>query len=393
MNDRIEVVITSGYRWSYFQWFLLGLYQLEEKRKINLKFRLPFASFLLTKTSNDFISRVADKLKRMTESDSYNMDGYIVYSENGKKIKSTFSIDSADAPFLFDKKKLDNFDVYFKMQCPLDFDDSGFWLTEHILIPWLDHEHVDKSLKLTDRGLRNQIEINKDKIKPLMVGPRRLARGNSYKKLKDGYNNYIKEQTNKKTKNIMCYFGNALGPKVEENPIPDFDWEGDIMGYFMNDISHPNEKRAKVADIVYKMDNCDARVISGKNADSKIVEHKDLIIPLEKFCEHIAQFRWNVNVSGYRMSIPNRFIESFMVGTGIITDKLSVKWYKPFNEEVYETVPMGYLPMKQVDWETFEFDMKHLPCLDSEKVVEAFEDKWSPMTVAQYIIDTVKGSG
>lgn len=98
-----------------------------------------------------------------------------------------------------------------------------------------------------------------------------------------------------------------------------------------------------------------------------------------------------MNVSGYRMSIPNRFIESFMVGTGIVTDKLAVKWYKPFNEEVYETVPMGYLPMNQVDWRKFEFDMNHLPSLDSKKVVEAFEDKWSPMVVAQYIIDTVKG--
>lgn len=75
----------------------------------------------------------------------------------------------------------------------------------------------------------------------------------------------------------------------------------------------------------------------------------------------------------------------------VIRNKLAVKWYKPFNEEVYETVPMGYLPMSQVDWSKFEFDMNHLPRLNSEKVVEAFEGKWAPMVVAQYIIDTVKG--
>lgn len=391
MKDRIEVVITSGYRWSYFQWFLRGFYQLEEKEKIDLKFKLPLSSFLLTKLSNDFSIRVADKLRRAFEKDSYNMDGYIVYRENGKKVKKTFSIDSADAPYLFDKEKLDKSNVYFKMQCPLDLDKDGFALTERIVIPWQDHNHVDKNLKLTDRGARRAIRIDKEKIKPLMLGPRQLSRGNSYQKLQRGYNNYIKEQEKNKSKKLMCYFGNALGPKVEKNPIPDFDWEGDIMGYFKDEISHPNEKRAKVAEIISKIDDCDARVISNKNADSRIVERADLIIPLDKFCKHIAQFKWNVNVSGYRMSIPNRFIESFMVGTGIVTDKLAVKWYKPFNEEVYETVPMGYLPMSQVDWSKFEFDMKHLPRLNSEKVVEAFEGKWAPMVVAQYIIDTVKG--
>ena len=391
MKDRTEVVITSGYRWSYFQWFLLGLYQLEEKEIIDLKFKLPISSFLLTKLSNDFLIRVADKLRRVFEKDSYNMDGYIVYRENGKKVKKSFSIDSADAPYLFDKEKLDKANVYFKMQCPLNLDKEGFALTEQITIPWLDQKHNDENLKLTDRGARKAIEIDKEKIKPLMLGPRQLSRGNSYQKLQRGYNNYIKEQEKNKSKKIMCYFGNALGPKAEKNPIPDFDWEGDIMGYFKDEISHPNEKRAKVAEIISKIDDCDARVISNKNADSRIVERADLIIPLDRFCKHIAQFKWNVNVSGYRMSIPNRFIESFMVGTGVVTDKLAVKWYKPFDEEVYETVPMGYLPMNKVDWSKFEFDMNHLPSLDSKKVVEAFEDKWSPMVVAQYIIDTVKG--
>lgn len=107
MNDITEVVITGGYRWSYFQWFILGLYQLEEKGNIKLKFKLPFASLLLTKSSNRQIIRVADKLRRIFEKDSYNMDGYIIFIQDGKKVKKTFTIDSADAPYLFDKKKLD----------------------------------------------------------------------------------------------------------------------------------------------------------------------------------------------------------------------------------------------------------------------------------------------
>lgn len=390
MNDITEVVITGGYRWSYFQWFILGLYQLEEKGNIKLKFKLPFASLLLTKSSNRQIIRVADKLRRIFEKDSYNMDGYIIFIQDGKKVKKTFTIDSADAPYLFDKKKLDYVDVYFKIQCPLELNKKGFALTEQIIIPWLDHNHIDKNLKITDRGTRNNIEINVDKIKPLMIGPRQLARGNSYHQLKKGYDNYIKDQTIIKPQNIMCYFGNALGPKEEEKPIPDFDWEGDIMGYFKNEISHPNEKRAKAADIISKISNCDARVISSRNADSGIVEHTDLIVPLSEFCKHVARFKWNLNISGYRMSIPNRFIESFMVGTGIITDKLAVKWYRSFEQEVVETSPMGYLPMDKVDWKQFKKDLEDLPQIKPNQVLESFEKKWSPKAVARYIIDTVK---
>lgn len=51
----------------------------------------------------------------------------------------------------------------------------------------------------------------------------------------------------------------------------------------------------------------------------------------------------NLNISGYRMSVPNCFIESFMVGTAIMTDELFVKWYKPFDKEVFETIGMSYL--------------------------------------------------
>ena len=160
--------------------------------------------------------------------------------------------------------------------------------------------------------------------------------------------------------------------------------------YFKNEISHPNEKRAKAADIISKIDNCDARVISSRNAESAIVENTDLIVPLSEFCKHVARFKWNLNISGYRMSIPNRFIESFMVGTGIITDKLAVKWYRSFEQEVVETSPMGYLPMDKVDWKQFKKDLEDLPQINPNQVLESFERKWSPKAVAQYIIDTVK---
>lgn len=63
-----------------------------------------------------------------------------------------------------------------------------------------------------------------------------------------------------------------------------------------------------------------------KHPPLPLKSHKNLQIPLRDFCAHIAKFEYNVNVSGYRMSIPSRFIESMMVGTAIITDRLKVNW-------------------------------------------------------------------
>ena len=40
MLKRNKVVITSGYRWKYFQWFLLGLYELQEQGSIDFAFKL-----------------------------------------------------------------------------------------------------------------------------------------------------------------------------------------------------------------------------------------------------------------------------------------------------------------------------------------------------------------
>lgn len=389
----VRVVITSGYRWNYFQWFLLGLYELEKQKKIKLSFKLPFYSALLQHLSHPTLVRIASYLQFKREPDAYNMDGYVVFEDGTRK---TFTVDSADSPFLFDETRLKQVDVYFKMQCPKDFAPEGFHLTDEIVIPWSSHCHVDPSLrKVTDRGPRKVISDFRSyqhKIYPLMIGPRQLSRGISYTCLKAGYDNYLKDWNARKEKKVMCYFGNALGPKPEEVALPDYDFEGDLMGYFKGRINHPNEKRARIAEILSQMDGTDARVISQANADKHEEKREDLIIPLEDFCAHISKFEYNVNVSGYRMSIPNRFIESFMVGTAILTDRLHVKWYRPFDTEVVESVEMGYLPMEQVDWAQYQADLNSLPPVDSHKIQAAFQSKWLPEKVAEYMVKTVQNS-
>lgn len=124
------------------------------------------------------------------------------------EIKSILQLTVLMHHILFDSSRLEKSDVYFKMQCPIDLDNEGFSLTNDVIIPWLDHSHVDSKIKeLTRRGERKKcwnFEKNKEKIKPLMVGPRALSeKGFSYQKLQEGYDNYIKTKKQRKI-NILC---------------------------------------------------------------------------------------------------------------------------------------------------------------------------------------------
>ena len=48
---------------------------------------------------------------------------------------------------------------------------------------------------------------------------------------------------------------------------------------------------------------------------------------------------------------------------------------------------MGYLKDEDVDWKKFKEDIKNLPKVNKEDIIEAFNKKWSPIAVSTYIID------
>jgi hypothetical protein len=219
---------------------------------------------------------------------------------------------------------------------------------------------------------------NIHKIKPLMAGPRRLSYGNRYKPLKAAYEKYLNSSNIEKSKKLMAYFGTNEAP-ADISPIykpTDYD---EVIS---KKITHPNPKRGIAVSIIQQMgDKYEARLITENG-----MSHPELIVPLPEFCNHIAGFEYNLNISGHILSIPNRFVESFMAGTAILTDKLHVRWYLPFDEEVQETVEMGYYPNEKVDWRKFEKDIRDLPKVNKEKIIENFQNKWSPESAAKYIL-------
>lgn len=53
---------------------------------------------------------------------------------------------------------------------------------------------------------------------------------------------------------------------------------------------------------------------------------------------------------------------------------------------------MGYLPLDKIDWKKFENDISNCQRMNNSKTIKNFENKWSPLIVAKYILETIKQS-
>jgi len=367
----VKVVITKIpiKHFFYYQWLILGLYELQSKKEIEFSIRqdVIFERLFLWNYKIYIGLRKYFKFFTREKTPDYLLRGFI--KSNGKKVN--FCYDIADTPYYFDVKALMTDIVYFKAQCPLCISDDGFAFSSTVKIPY--HPIVLN---------------NKDKIVASMLGPGWSYNIYSYKSLKDGYNKLFLENVNKNGK-LMCYFGGNKGPKPIFSYLPDLYLnESHILGYFGKNLSHPNEKRAIAAEFLAAMGNgYDGRIIKVFiNPDLAPKINQELFIPLSEYTKHISNYSYNLNIAGYRKSIPFRFIYSLAVGTAIITDKLAVKWYQKFENEVIETVEMGYLPNDKVNWDGFSNSLKNLPEIDSSEIMDKFEKKWSPMAFATYFL-------
>lgn len=386
----INVIITKLpiVAFNTYQWLLLGLNELERQGIIKLSYDIPFLNkFILLWTSNKWISGVARRFIHRTDTlDDFTLLGKI--EKDG--FTKSFALDPKDSPNIFNVECLENVDSYFKLQCPIEIKKEGFELAKGVILPWFDLKYgtCEYEGRLFKRVITDKVYKFRDKIKPGMIGPRRLAWSCKYSVMKKQYDKYLDSQKINSTGKLCAYFRFAQGPKPTENlSIIDPDLEWDIMAAYPQ-LNHPNEKRdLAVKYMVAANDNqIDGRMIYEKNESGETIFHPEREVPLPEFCDWIAKYNYNLNISGYRMSIPNRFIESFIAGTGIVTDKLSLKWYLPFDEEVKETVKMGYEPAEKVDWEGFKKDISSLENVSKERIIELYEKKWSPLAFAKYVI-------
>ncbi len=380
MNNKKTIVITDIGDWVYFQWFIYGFYLLKRKRSISLRFKLPFSQKMTMLFSSEYLCKFFYKIN--LKHDNRYLKGFL--RENNKDIY--FCIDCSDSPFTFDADFLKSVDKYFKIQCPKVIDTKGFRLNKQILIPFLSNRKNNDGQR---ENISSTVSELKNKIMPLMVGPRRMSYSNTFWSL----DRYFKKATsllkNKKTKSIMCYFNNDISPTPQaDNGICDYDSEASICFYYKDKINHPNIKRGKMADVVNNLDSsCDGRIINRSDFSPTGNKKSNLYVKLKDFPKFVSDFIWNVNISGFRLSAPNRFVESFMVGTRVFTDKMHVKWFDSFGDEVFETIDMGYEILTDSDWNKITSDLEK--CFADKRKVDTFS-KWNPETVANYIINSLK---
>lgn len=394
-SQKPTVVITDlSSRIQYYQWFIYGFMLLEKEQCIELKFKIPLIQRFLLFNVCAFVFRCLNKLKRIlhVQVEHKNKAYFRGYIKLGKA-KRSFCIDSADSPNMFSGKLLKECDIYFKLQCPKEFPDKGF-LIGNQFVPFFDSEFenpADEGKQKAKRKLCPEVYKYQHKIKALMIGPRSMGHTWGFKQLDKAYKNMLSAREVQQTGKAMCYFGNAAGPVPSKHvTAPDWDWEADILGFFGDKMNHPNEKRSKVADIMKSLgEGYDARVVNKGNSDTGLVTNKELVIPLKDFSKHVAKFQYNVNISGYRMSIPARFIDSFICGTAIATDNLHVKWYHTFGDEVTEIGEMGYLPDSEVDYSEVAEELKNLKTVNKKYVIQQYEKYWAPDKVIQYLVDTM----
>lgn len=371
---RIVITYIPLKHFTYFQYLIFGFYQWSKKGEIEFIInpekvydRVFYRFYRLYR-----LVRKYGKHDRKQKRNNYLLRGY--YQDHDVRIYFTYDI--ADNPHYYDLEVLKSVDLYFKAQCPIEFKETGFELTPEVVLPY-------------SPGIFKYI----NKIYPSMIAPG-FGVNNifSYKQLNHGYQEMFLPEI-KKAKSIMCYFGNSLGPKEFLSEEPDsYLKESHILAFFKGKISHPNVKREKAAKLISEiLVDSDARVVHEGNCDTDYFEKDSkFFIPLKDFPLHISKFRYNLNISGHRLSIPFRFIHSFSVGTAIITDKLKLKWYLPFGPEVHESVEMGYLPTEQINWKEFRQDLLKLPVIDPNQVLKEFQNKWTPEAFAGYIIETCK---
>lgn len=337
--------------YNYAQWLLLGLYQVCDENEYSIHVPSCFNMY-----------RAISNIKRkITGLDSRDYCLVFDVFNNGQRYNIVY--DFSDTPFLFDEGRLANCDFYFKAQHPKNIA-SGFFSVQN------EFEYKYPDFVMGNLG----------KIKPSLLGVRSLGRSIKYDDMLSFYQSLIPLNIElKKTKNIFCYFGTEEFPKSVQRH--DFHDEAHFYNSILNKKSHPNQFRGVVAKHLVRDGNY---VFLGGSIGKPI--------PFSKFHQTLSNFKYNVNVSGFRYSIPNRFMDSFLSGTNIITDNLFVNWYVDFSEFVHEFGHVGYAYIDDVCKDVM---LNHINEIDisienNRCITDFYNTYLSPISFAKYILGFCK---
>ncbi len=347
----------------YFDWLITGLGLLQEKNELTFRFRLPPAKTALRHRyfrwgakalAPEWVARINGPMWWMEA--EVDFGGRVV----------NFVFDVTDHGYSYAEHLLPGCDRYFKCQLPKAFP-SALRLCRQI-----------------ERPMPAAALTNAHKIRPAMLG-RPLSRALDFRKNLELLRAWEAKAALPKTKRLLAYFGGDSDAEADNRLKQE-------QGLYQ----HPNVKRGRLVGFLRGLHHpqVDARLL--QSADSSLVG--PALRDDDDYSATVASAAYNLNVSGLSLSLPFRLIDSFMVGTGIVTDSLSVGWYEPFDpEEVIELGPMGYELENEVDWSHAEKRLQSLisesPASDSERrarLLDRYRRLWSPEALARYILNSCR---
>lgn len=369
MDNTTVVILSAPARTqAYYDWLFTGMGILHNKGKVRVRHDGHAWDKLLR-----VHPRVMDAVRRISPSfvdfvspiDNICLTGRV---EQGDKV-ATFALDIADAPFNYALGLLEAVDVYFKCQCPIRFEPGGFPLNKHIRIPY----HPD-------------VFTFQHKIRPAMLG-RPLGRSTSLRKNLPVLRQWEAAATNcSKDIRLFASFASDYGiaPRGAGSPLPaphNYESETTLLARWGNQIHHPNFKRERVVQMLRSMDKSDVNARISRSANPAV---KGDMLSRAEYMQMLGRSIINVNVSGFRRSIPFRFMDTFLTGGTVATDTLAVRWYRGFEEEteVYEIGDLGYEREEDVNWNGVKQRLEELyDCAGRRKdkvktVLDLYQKKW-----------------
>ncbi len=349
----------------YFDWLVTGFGLLQQQGKLDLRLKLPAAKAALSHRYVRWGAKaIAPEMVKRINGTMWWLEGEIDYG--GKR--ASFVFDVTDHGNSYAEHLLPHCHRYFKCQLPDSF------------------PQPQKICSNISRPMPAAAIEFAHKIKPAMLG-RPLSRALDVRKNIKLLSDWESKASAKKSTRILAYFGGDSDPESTSR-----------LKDFQGQYQHPNVKRGRLVKCLrgFPADRVDARLVHSQDSSLLGPELSDD----ESYAKKVASAAYNVNISGLSLSLPFRFIDSFLLGTAVLTDTLGIHWYEPFDaEEVIELGAMGYELEGEVDWQNIESRLQQYINSDSSNdearflfLRERYQRLWSPQALAQYVLNSCEQS-
>lgn len=353
---------------AYYDWLATGMGMLADEGRVD--FHMHRSAWMpLVDSHKHVMTGLRKYAPRLAAFMDPSPDQYLLGEVRCADKTVRFLYDIDDSPVLYREDMFDRVDLYFKCQCPREITPAGFPLTSRVRMPF------------PPRVLEAAA-----KIRPAMLG-RPLSRTMSYRRNLEVLRSW--EALAQAEKTVRFY---ALYTFDRGYPPGDKPGEGTLVRDYGPQIHHPERKRGEMVQwLKERFDReLDLTIWKSENPALRGPVTSDAVYP-----SLVARSMFNLNICGYGRSIPFRFIDTFLVGSSVISDEIAMRWYEPFEPdvEVFDCGRLGYELPADAQWDFARQRFTELyegaPRLHAavhERVLENYRRKWHPARLAEYVI-------